>query len=131
MIGSEPDSVRRSAVERAVQAAALALLEREISISQALAVVATAMRGPDDETATPRELTAAVRQGHRANVVAELARLEQEGKGREAPMILARSNAGDAHDPVEVETLANKYRRWRRAEKRAHARLPAVKSARK
>lgn len=120
-----------STIERAVKAAAQSLLARKITMSEALAVVATAMSNPEDETATPRELAAAAHQGHRASVVAEIARLEQEGKGRAAPMILARSNAVDARDPVEVETLANKYRRWRRAEKRANARLRKARRVKK
>jgi hypothetical protein len=127
---SELDSVRRN-VEHAVKAVAQALLDRQISIGQALAVVTTAMGASKDEEATPREQAAAGREDHRASVVAEMARFEKEGKGRAAPMILARSNALDARDVVECETLANKYRRWRRAEKRAHARLPSAESTRK
>ena len=105
------------------------LLARDIGISEALAAVATAM-GDKDETATPRELAAAGRQAHRGQVVAQIVRLEKEGRGRAAASIMARIHAVDVHDPIEVETLTNKFRRWRRAEKRANARLPASGSAR-
>ena len=120
---------RQAAVERAVKAAAMALLARDIGISEALAAVATAIGGTEDETATPRELAAAGRQAHRAQVLAQIGRLEKEGRGRAAASIVARLHAADVRDPVEVETLRNKFCRWRRAEKRASARLPSPKSA--
>jgi hypothetical protein len=129
-----PSDPRQAAVERAVKAAALALLSREIGISEALAAVAAAMggtKGEKGEAATPREFAAAMRRDHRASIVAEIVRLENEGRGRAAAMILARANAADPRDPVEIETLANRYRRWRRAEKRATARLPAAQRCRK
>jgi hypothetical protein len=119
-----------AAVEHAVKVKALAQLAREIGIGEALAVIAKAMDGTKDETATPRELAAAGRQAHRAQVVADMAGLEKDGRGRDAALILARRHAADVRDPVEVETLTNKFRRWRRAEeKRASARLPATRSA--
>ncbi len=117
---------RQAAVELAVKTATLALLSREIGISEALAAVATAMGGTNVEMATPRELAAAGRQAHRERVVADILRLEKEGRGRAAASIVARVYAADLHDPVEVETLTNKFRRWRRAERRACARLPAA-----
>jgi hypothetical protein len=117
------DDPRQAAVERAVKAATEALLSREIGIREALA-----MGGTSDETATPRELAAAGRQAYRAEVVAEI-RLEMDGRGRDAALIVARRHAADVRDPIEVETLANKFRRWRRAEeKRACARLPSLQS---
>ena len=124
---------RLGAVEYAVKVAALAKLAREIGISEALAVIGAtrAMDGTSDETATPRELAAAGRHAHRAQVVADIARFEKEGRARDAVLFVARTNAADKHDPIEVETLKNKFRRWRRVElKRAHARLPAPKSIR-
>jgi len=125
---SEP--VRRAAVERAVKAAASALLTRQISVRDALAVVTTAMGAPGEE-ATPRELAAAARKRHRASVVAEIVRGEQEGKSSIVSS-LARRDALDVHDMVERATLENKYRRWRRAEeKRACARLPRALRRRK
>jgi hypothetical protein len=116
---------RQAAVQFALKRATLALLAHEIGIQEAVAVIATAMGGTKDETATPRELAADARQNHRASVVSQMMRLRQEGRGRAAAMIMARSNAADPRDPVEVETLSKKYRRWLRAEKRVTARLPA------
>lgn len=116
---------RRAAIERAVRAVASALLAREITIAEAVSAVALAVGVPKDETSTPRERAAAGRRRHRANILAQMKRLEREGKGRQAAAFLARSNAADPLDPIEVETLENKYRRWRREEeKRAYARLP-------
>src|SRR5258706_654595 len=123
------DDPSRYSVERAVKSAALALLSREIGIGEALAAVAAAMGGgtkDETTTATPRELAAASRQAHRAQVVAQIVRLEKE-RGRAAASIVARTHAADVHDPIEVETLTNKFRRWRRAERRASARLPSSK----
>jgi hypothetical protein len=51
----------------------------------------------------------------REQMVAELVRLEQEGRGRAAPMLIARKFAS-VLDPVEVESLARKLRRWRQNE---------------
>jgi hypothetical protein len=121
---------RLAAVEHAVKVKALAQLAREIGIGEALAVIAKAMDGTKDDAVTPRELASAGRKAHRAQVVADIARLEKEGRGRAAASIVARMHAADVGDPVEVETLTNKFRRWRRAEKRASARLPATRSAR-
>jgi hypothetical protein len=125
------DDQRRASVEHAVKVKALAQLAREIGIGEALAVITKAMDGTKYEANTPRELAAAGRQAHRAQVVADMAGLEKDGRGRDAALILARRHAADVRDPVEVETLTNKFRRWRRAEeKRASARLPAAGSAR-
>src|SRR5437879_796170 len=87
---------RQAAVERAVKAAALALLARQIGVSEALAAVTTAMGGTNDETVTPREIATAGRQAHRAQVVAEIVRFEKEGRGRAAAVLfLARLHAAD------------------------------------
>jgi hypothetical protein len=118
---------RRAAIEHAVRAAASALLVREISISAALASVASVMGGADGTTATPRELAAAGRQAHRDQVVAQIVEFERAARGRAAVSIVARQHAVDVRDPIEVESLTNKFRRWRRAEKRACARLPSPK----
>jgi hypothetical protein len=118
---------RRAAIEHAVRMAAASLLAREISISAALASVATVMGG-DGTTATPRELATAGRQAHRDQVVAQIVEFERTGRGRAAVSIVARQHAVDVRDPIEVESLTNKFRRWRRAEKRACARLPSPKS---
>jgi hypothetical protein len=104
---------RQAAVEHALRAASLRLLAREIGISEALAAVATALDGSRDETATPREIAAASRQTYRAQVVAQIVQFEKEGR-RAPASIVARNHAADKRDPIEVETLKNKFRRWRR-----------------
>jgi len=122
---------RRTAVERAVRTAAAALVSREIDISAALAVFAAAMRGNGAEavTATPREIAAAERLAHRARVVDEMVLLESQGRGRSAADIVARRYAADVKDPIEMETLKNKFRRWWCAEeKRANARPQSQRS---
>jgi hypothetical protein len=48
---------------------------------------------------TPRERAAAVRESRREKMVDEVVRLEQEGRGREAPMLVARKNARDPTRP--------------------------------
>ena len=129
---SKPVDPRQPAIEHAIRMAATSLLAREIGIGEALAAVATVMDAGtrDDETPTPRELAAVGRQAHRAQVVAQIGRLEKEGRGRAGASIVARLHAADVRDPVEVETLTNKFRRWRRSERRACARLASPKSAR-
>jgi hypothetical protein len=126
MANAAAERLRRQ-VEHAVKAAALAKLARENGTHEVLAAVLTAIGRVKDETATPRELAAAGREAHRAGILAEIARLEKEGHGRAAVSIVARQNAVDVHDLTERETLENKYRRWRRAEKRASARLARLK----
>jgi hypothetical protein len=122
---SEASDPRQAAVRRALNAIAQALLARDIHISEVLAALAAPGDVAEGAAATPRELAAAGRKTHRERVVAEIVRLEQEGRRRAAASIVARQHAADARDPIEVETLTNKFRRWRRAERRAHARLPA------
>ena len=101
-------------VAHAVKVAALKQLAREIGIAESLAVVAAAvMGGTGDETATPRELTAAAHQVRRAEMLDELIRLEQKGCGRAGAMIVARKFARDKLDNVEVESLSRQLRRWR------------------
>jgi hypothetical protein len=121
---------RRTAVERAVRLAAAALVSREIDISAALAVFAAAMRsGAEAVTATPREIAAAERLAHRARVVDEMVLLESQGRGTSAADIVARRYAADVNDPIEMETLKNKFRRWWCAEeKRANARPQSQRS---
>ncbi len=75
-----------------MRAAATALLSRDTTVAEAIAAVTSAMgAGPD-----------------------ELVRHEQEGRGRAAAMLVARKFAGDPLDPIEVESIARKLRRWRR-----------------
>jgi len=80
--------------------------------------------------ATPRELAAAGRQAHRAEVVAEIMRLEKEGRGRDAVSIVVDDRVVDKRDRTEVESLSRKFRRWRDAEKRTCVRPSPTKSNR-
>ena len=120
----------QAAVERAVRASASALLAREISVGEALASVAAVMGGEGTMSATPRELAAAGRLAYREMVVAEIVRLENQGRGRDAVSIVVDDHVKDRRDPVEVESLERKFRRWRCAEKRTPVRLPSSKSNR-
>jgi hypothetical protein len=119
---STPRDPRQVTIERHVRAAALALLARERTVVEVVAALATAV-GEMPVDLTPREVVAAGRRAYRARVVAEIERLEKQGRGRAAASIIARSYAADVRDPIEVETLTNKFRRWRRGQKRANARL--------
>jgi hypothetical protein len=105
---------RRASVERAVKAAALALLARDQTVAEVVAALTNAVAGVVPADLTPRESVAAVRQSRREKMVSELIRLEREGRGRPAAMLVARKFAGDPLDPIEVESLARKLRRWRR-----------------
>jgi hypothetical protein len=108
------DPRQAAAIERAVRAAALALLARDRTVAEVVAALTDAVAGEVPADITPRESVAAVRQSRREKMVAELIRLEQEGRGRPAAMVVARRFAADARDPVEVASLARKLRRWRR-----------------
>jgi hypothetical protein len=119
-----PGSQRQAAIEYALRAAALKLLTRQISTAEALAAVGAAMNGDDETATTPRELAAVGLQAYRRQVLAEM---ERERLGRNAAYIVARRHARDPADPVEVENLMNKFRRWRRSEKRARTRLASLK----
>jgi hypothetical protein len=116
---SEAGISRQAAVERAVKAAALALLSRDRTVAEVVAALADAVSADVPADTTPRESVAAVRQSRRERMVTELIRLEQKGRGRPAAMLVARKFASDPHDPIEVESLARKLRRWRR-EKNGH-----------
>jgi L-serine deaminase len=105
---------RRASVERAVKAAALALLARDQTVAEVVAALTNAVAGVVPADLTPRESVAAVRQSRREKMVSELIRLEREGRERPAAMLVARKFAGDPLDPIEVESLARKLRRWRR-----------------
>jgi hypothetical protein len=107
------DDQRRASVERAVKAAALALLARDQTVAEVVAALARAVATDAPADVTPREDAAAARQSRREKMGAELDRLEQSGRGRSAAMLVARKFAGDPLDPVEVESLARKLRRWR------------------
>jgi hypothetical protein len=104
------NDARQAAIERAVRAVALGRL----SEVEAVAAIANAIAMP-----TPRENAAAARQSLREKMLAGLSRLEAEGRGRSAVMLVARKFASDPLDPIEVESLARKLRRWR-GEKNGH-----------
>lgn len=108
------EAARHAAIERAVKAAALALLSHDQTIAEVVATLANAVAGEVPADVTAKESVAAVRQSRRDKMVAELIRLEQEGRGRPAATIVARRFATDPRDPTEVESLATKLRRWRR-----------------
>jgi nucleoid-associated protein YgaU len=112
---------RQASVEHAVKVKALARLAIEIGIGEALKVIAAAT------DATPRELAAAGRQAHRAEVVAEIVRLEKEGRGRDAVSIVVGEYVIDRRDSIEVDSLSRKFRRWRDAERRTHVRPSAAR----
>jgi uncharacterized protein YjiS (DUF1127 family) len=114
------DDPRRDAVERAVKAATIARLAREIGIDEALAAVIAAGGGAKSETATPREAAAAARRSQREQMEAKLNRLEQQGRGRDAVKVVARDFARDRKDPIEVASLARTLRRWRNERDNVH-----------
>src|SRR5690348_12322274 len=100
---------RRIAIEHATRVVALKLYARELTAAEAVASLAAVIdpdrRAPD---ATPRENVTAVRARQRAEMIAEMKRLEQEGRGREAAGIVAAQFAKDRLDPIEVESLTRK-----------------------
>jgi hypothetical protein len=104
---------RQAAVERAIRAAAMAILARDQTVAEIVAKLTDAVAGIAPADFSPREGIAAVRQSRRKAMLAELEALTQRGRGRAAPMLLARKFAADPHDSVEVTSLARKLRRWR------------------
>lgn len=108
------DNRRRAAVADAVLNAAEALLAHRVSVDDAVASVTMAIAGADTcRESSPRERIAAARGLRRREMLEEISRIERSGKGRAAAMIVARTFAIDAHDPVEIESLARQLRRWR------------------
>jgi hypothetical protein len=97
----EADDPRRAAIRYAIrQVASGRLSEAEV------AKLVDAIDGP------AREMAAAERQARQEKMLAELARLEAEG--RKSPVALvARKYASDPNDPRAVDHLARKLRRWR------------------
>jgi hypothetical protein len=59
-------------------------------------------------------ITSAIATPSRDKILAELARLEQEGRGPAAAMLVARKYAPDPTNLITVDSLASKLRRWRR-----------------
>jgi hypothetical protein len=101
-------------IERAVRAAALALWAREQTVAEVTAALAAAVASDAPADITPRERVAEARHARREKMVAEVIRLEREGRGRSAVMLVARKFAHDSLDAVELESLARALRRWRK-----------------
>jgi hypothetical protein len=108
---------------------------RQAAVEHVSALVALAQeiiheavpRSPTRQTTPKRGYAAAAgRLAHRRRILTEIAELERDGKARTAASIVALRHAADKRDGIEVETLTNKYRRWRRAEKRACARSTSL-----
>jgi hypothetical protein len=115
--------LRQAAVKHSVKVRALAQLTLEIGVSEALKVIGAAM------DRTPREIAASARRAYREMIIAEIVRFENQGRRRDAVSLVVDDRVADRNDPVEVEILKDKFRRWRRAEeKRANARLQSTKS---
>jgi hypothetical protein len=102
---------RRDAVERAVRTVALAVEAREKSLAEVIAAL-TKATGEVPADATPREAAAAARQSRRLKMVNELIRMEQQGRVRGAVSVVARDNAFDRDDQIEVDSLERQLRRW-------------------
>jgi DNA-binding NarL/FixJ family response regulator len=119
---------RQWQVERAVKAAALALLSRDQTVAEVVAALAVVVDGELPADISPRERVAAVRQSRREQMLAELARHEGRGRKRDAVMKVARDFASDKLDGVEVASLVRKLHRWRRAEKKTVS-IPPPESA--
>ncbi len=123
------DRERRAVVERAVGVIAQAVLADELTIADVVAALASAaVAGPVE--ISPRESVEAARLALRKRMLDELNRLENEGRGREATSRTARKFATNPLDPLAVESLARKLRRWRPRKNFGHVRLLADKSAR-
>ena len=118
---------RQAAIQFAVKEVARRLLAREQTVADAVAMLSRAIGVQPAET-TPRESVAAARRALQQRMIDELLRLEGEGRGREAVGMTARKFAVDPLDPVEVESLARKLRRWRRRIPDT-VRLPTPKSS--
>jgi hypothetical protein len=110
---------RQTAVEHAVKVKALAQLTREIGIDEALKIIGAAI------DRTPREIAAGARRAFREKIVAEIIRIENNGRARSAVSIVVSDHVLDKNDPIEVESLRRKFQRWRDAERRTHVRLPS------
>src|SRR5450759_2305410 len=114
---------RLAAIEYAVKVKALAQLTLEIGVSEALKVIGAAM------DRTPHEIAASARHAYREMIIAEIVRFENQGRRRDAVSLVVDDHVADRNDPIEVEILKDKFRRWRRAEeKRVNARLQLTKS---
>jgi hypothetical protein len=118
-IGVEAGEDRRragkdSTVKASLQSSALALVARQATVTKAVASAAAAMSVDGARGVTPREKKQIDALARRERMLAEMSRLEEEGRSREAPMLVARAFAVDRRDPIEVESLARSLRRWRK-----------------
>jgi hypothetical protein len=84
---------RQAAIKRAIGAVA----SGQITKVEAFAAITSAMAMPARET-----------------MLTEVSRLEQEGRGSSAVMLVAQKYASDPTNPIAVESLARKIRRWRK-----------------
>jgi hypothetical protein len=113
----KPDQ-RIAIVEAALKAASIAIVTHEATIAEGVAIVSAAMSGGDAPAEiTPRESALTARRAWRERILDVMALHEREGRGREAAMLTARQFAADPLDPIEVESLAARCRRWRRKNK--------------
>jgi hypothetical protein len=103
---------RLIAIERAVRKTALELLERDETVADIVAKLAVVSKMPSG--ISPREAAAAARRTRREEMLAELARYDREGRGRNAATLVARNFVVDRNDNIEVENLARQLRRWQR-----------------
>lgn len=94
---------RKAAIERAIRQYANRMLDAGATASDVEDALATAARQVEDADTHDR----------RDAMLAELGRMEQAGRCREAPMLVARKFARDPGNQRQVDSLARKIRRWR------------------
>jgi hypothetical protein len=125
MAGAVTDRARVAAVERAVRAEALALLDRNFTLGEVRAALARVCDALADGE-TPRERAAALRRSRNQEMLAErarrqsrkqemlayLSRLEGEGHGPAAVGMVAKKFS--PRDPTEQDSVARSLRRWRK-----------------
>jgi hypothetical protein len=95
---------RRADIERVVRLISGRMLERGLTVTQVVATLAAAGEEPREAAAAHRD--------RRDEMMKELDRFEQEGRGRAAASLVARKFV-NRFDPTAVESLARKLRRWR------------------
>ena len=113
-----PSDPRLAAVERAVKAAAMALLARERTIAEVFAGLTDAVDGIVPIDVTPREAVAALRRSRKEQMLDALARYERQGRKRDAAKLVARDFAADKRDAIEVASLVRNLHRWRNEKNR-------------
>lgn len=100
-------------VERAVKVEALKRLAREIGLNDALAAIGAEVMGGKDKTAALRNIVSDISEALRMRVLDDIARLENEGRPRSTIIgIVVKKYAPDIHNPLELETLKDRYRQW-------------------